>query len=204
MRFVCLGLCAVLLGCSGASAGEIPDSVGSTTQDSSETEPTPGATSNTETPAPMPVDAGALPPSMNDSGAPVPDASSDAGPVVCAMSLPTAVAFAQCAAKPAATLVGQELVEPSSATRSIAKDTPVCGRLKKGGRDTFTLAVKKGDCLAFDFHAKTAALRVAGVAGANVSSAGGDDHALAQTTAAGTLTITVTTTADDNYTLTVR
>ncbi len=72
----------------------------------------------------------------------------------------------------------------------------------KGGNDTLSIAVKKGDCVEIDFRAKGTSLAVSG-AGINVSVMG-DDVSLVHATLAGTLSITVSAGAVDDYSLLVR
>jgi hypothetical protein len=89
-----------------------------------------------------------------------------------------------------------------SAPRVLVLGAGVCGHLAKGGVDTFSMPVKKGDCLEIDFHAKTSHHHVVG-GGLNVN-ATGDDVSQLRATAAGTLFVAVSASVADDYTLIVR
>ncbi len=203
-RHLVFAVCLTLIGCSGASVSAIDDST--TTQESNATDPTPSGSdsggdpgmekNDASVPAPGPGDAG----SKGSLDASTPPA--DAGAQLCAVNAAASKAYGQCAARTATSVVGVELSEPMVATRPLLLDAAVCGHLAKGGKDAFIMTVKKGDCMEVNFHAKGASINVTG-AGISVV-AMGDDVSQVRATVAGTLAITVSTNAGDDYALLAR
>ncbi len=195
--------CVTLIGCSGAGVSSIQDST--TTQESNATDPTQGASGTTGDPSPDTADASTPSPGKDDAAASSTDASSpplDASALLCAVNAAASKPYGQCAARTAGTVVGVEIQEPMVAARPLLLGAAVCGHLAKGGKDAFIMTVKKGDCLEVLFHAKGAVVTVTG-AGINVT-AMGDDVSPVRAVTAGTLSITVSATVADDYSLLVR